>query len=197
MPKAKVFWEPPDTLRFALGRDQGSRPGSRVRGGDRRHADDHRRRGGRDRTVAGSTCSPACPRPGAPAFPAGEFAQEPPDMSPAQQSMPGLFEDTLPELSGRQRRTDRVPACRLRPVLVVEDRVRSDWPTGSHPMRCWYSTSSSTIPAGGSTSTGHGPSSSRERAVRSNISAYTGNNEQVVVRPALISCRRAGPSSRG
>jgi predicted O-methyltransferase YrrM len=95
MPKSKVFWEPPDTLRFALGAIKG--PGLALEFGVATGvtlkiiADT----ASRDRTVVGFDVFTGLPETWRTGFPAGEFAQEPPDI-PGATVVPGLFEDTLP-----------------------------------------------------------------------------------------------------
>ena len=168
MPKAKVFWEPPDTLRFALGEIKG--PGLALEFGVATGstlkiiADTV----AGDRTVAGFDVFTGLPETWRTGFPAGEFAQEPPDIAGAR-VVDGPVRGHPARVSGRQRRTDRLRPRRLRSVLVGQDGVGSGWPTGSPPMRCWCSTSSSTTRAGGSTSIGPGPNSSLEQDVRSSI----------------------------
>jgi predicted O-methyltransferase YrrM len=95
MPKAKVFWETQDTLRFALGEIKG--PGLALEFGVatgatlRIIADTV----GADRTVVGFDVFTGLPETWRTGFPAGEFAQEPPDV-PGATVIAGLFEDTLP-----------------------------------------------------------------------------------------------------
>lgn len=95
MPTAKVFWETQDTLRYALGEIKG--PGLALEFGVatgttlRIIADAV----AADRTVAGFDVFTGLPETWRTGFPAGEFAQEPPDV-PGATVIAGLFEDTLP-----------------------------------------------------------------------------------------------------
>ena len=95
MPKALVFWHPHDTLRFALGEIKG--PGLALEFGVA---------GGttlaiiadtvaRDRSVVGFDCFTGLPEAWRTGFPAGEFAHDPPEI-PGAGLVTGLFEDTLP-----------------------------------------------------------------------------------------------------
>ena len=96
MPTAKVFWESPDTLRYALGEIKG--PGLALEFGVatgstlRMIADAV----AADRTVAGFDVFTGLPETWRTGFPAGEFAQEPPEV-PGAIVIAGLFEETLPE----------------------------------------------------------------------------------------------------
>lgn len=95
MPTAKVFWESPDTLRYALGEIKG--PGLALEfgvatGGTLRIIADAV---AADRAVAGFDVFTGLPETWRTGFPAGEFAQEPPDV-PGATVIAGLFEDTLP-----------------------------------------------------------------------------------------------------
>jgi predicted O-methyltransferase YrrM len=99
MPTAKVFWETQDTLRYALGEIKG--PGLALEfgvatGGTLRIIADAV---AADRTVAGFDVFTGLPETWRTGFPAGEFAQEPPDISGAT-VISGLFEDTLPAFLG-------------------------------------------------------------------------------------------------
>lgn len=95
MPRAKVFWETQDTLRYALGEIKG--PGLALEFGVatgttlRIIAEVL----AADRTVAGFDVFTGLPETWRTGFPAGEFAQEPPDV-PGAAVVAGLFEDTLP-----------------------------------------------------------------------------------------------------
>ena len=95
MPTAKVFWETQDTLRYALGEIKG--PGLALEFGVatgttlRIIAEVV----AADRTVAGFDVFTGLPETWRTGFPAGEFAQEPPDV-PGATVVAGLFEDTLP-----------------------------------------------------------------------------------------------------
>lgn len=95
MPSAKVFWESPDTLRYALGEIKG--PGLALEfgvatGSTLRIIADVV---AADRTVAGFDVFTGLPQTWRTGFPAGEFAQQPPDI-PGATVIAGLFEDTLP-----------------------------------------------------------------------------------------------------
>lgn len=95
MPTAKVFWESQDTLRYALGEIKG--PGLALEFGVatgttlRIIADAV----AADRTVVGFDVFTGLPETWRTGFPAGEFAQEPPEV-PGAAVIAGLFEDTLP-----------------------------------------------------------------------------------------------------
>jgi predicted O-methyltransferase YrrM len=95
MPTAKVFWESPDTLRYALGEIKG--PGLALEFGVATGSTLRIIADGvaADRTVAGFDVFTGLPETWRTGFPAGEFAQEPPDISGAT-VIAGLFEDTLP-----------------------------------------------------------------------------------------------------
>jgi predicted O-methyltransferase YrrM len=95
MPAARVFWESWDTLRYALGEIKG--PGMALEfgvatGATLRIIADAV---AADRTVAGFDVFTGLPETWRTGFPAGEFAQEPPDV-PGARVIAGLFEDTLP-----------------------------------------------------------------------------------------------------
>jgi predicted O-methyltransferase YrrM len=95
MPKVPVFWHPHDTLRYALGEIKG--PGLALEFGvatgatlaiiaDAVAA---------DRAVVGFDSFTGLPETWRTNFPAGEFAQDPPDI-PGATVVIGLFDDTLP-----------------------------------------------------------------------------------------------------
>ena len=182
MPKAKVFWEPPDTLRFALGEIKG--PGLALEFGVAT--------GGTLKIIAepwplltapssGSTCSPVCPKPGAPAFRQGSSRRNHRHVAGAT-VVPGLFEDTLPkfladndepiafvhvdcDLYSSSKTVLDLVADRLAPDAVLVFDEFFNYPGWrQHEYRAW----TEFIVA--------------RQDVHSNISAYTGNNEQVVVR---------------
>lgn len=95
MPTARVFWESPDTLRYALGEIKG--PGLALEfgvatGATLRMITDAV---AADRAVAGFDVFTGLPETWRTGFPAGEFAQEPPNVAGAT-VIAGLFEDTLP-----------------------------------------------------------------------------------------------------
>ena len=100
MPKAPVFWHPHDTLRFALGEIKG--PGLALEFGVA---------GGTtleiiaevvasDRLVVGFDCFTGLPEAWRTGYPAGCFAQAPPSDIPGARVVTGLFEDTLPGFLG-------------------------------------------------------------------------------------------------
>lgn len=95
MPTAKVFWESPDTLRYALGEIKGH--GLALEFGVATGATLRIIADGvaADRAVAGFDVFTGLPETWRTGFPAGEFAQEPPDV-PGARVIAGLFEDTLP-----------------------------------------------------------------------------------------------------
>ena len=177
--------------RSARSRGRGWRSSSGWRPAPR---SDHRRTVAGDRTVAGFDVFTGLPETWRTGFPAGEFAQEPPDI-PGATVVAGLFEDTLPAFLAE---TDEAIAfvhvdCDLysSTKTVLDLRL-----TGSRPTRCWCSTSSSTTRAGSSTSSGPGPnSSSRPAALR--VSGLHRQQRTGRRAPALISCRRGVPSSPG
>lgn len=95
MPAARVFWESGDTLRYAIGEIKG--PGLALEfgvatGATLRVIADAV---AADRTVAGFDVFTGLPETWRTGFPAGEFAQDPPDV-PGARVIAGLFEDTLP-----------------------------------------------------------------------------------------------------
>ncbi len=124
MPKSKVFWEPPDTLRFALGEIKG--PGLAlefgVATGSTLQIIAEAVAG--DRTVVGFDVFTGLPETWRTGFPAGEFAQETAG-HPRRHRDGGLVRGHPARVPRRQRRTDRVRACRLRPVLVDQDGAGS------------------------------------------------------------------------
>lgn len=95
LPKASVFWDPHDTLRFALAEIKG--PGMALEFGvatgttlaliAEAVAD--------DRLVAGFDVFSGLPETWRTGFPSGQFAQAPPEI-PGATVVVGLFEDTLP-----------------------------------------------------------------------------------------------------
>ncbi len=180
MPTAKVFWEPPDTLRFALGEIKG--PGLALEFGVATGstlkiiADTV----AGDRTVAGFDVFTGLPETWRTGFPAGEFAQEPPDI-PGATIVPGLFEDTLPafladnhepiafvhvdcDLYSSSKTVLDLVTDRLAPEAVLVFDEFFNYPGWQqHEYRAWIEFVS--------------------RTGRSfEYLAYTGNNEQVVVR---------------
>jgi predicted O-methyltransferase YrrM len=180
MPKAKVFWEPPDTLRFALGEIKG--PGLALEfgvatGGTLKIIADAV---AADRTVVGFDVFTGLPETWRTGFPAGEFAQEPPDVAGAL-VVPGLFEDTLPkfladndepiafvhvdcDLYSSSKTVLDLVADRLTPDAVLVFDEFFNYPGWrQHEYRAWTEFISDT-----------------GRSFE--YLAYTGNNEQVVVR---------------
>jgi predicted O-methyltransferase YrrM len=180
MPTAKVYWESQDTLRYALGEIKG--PGLALEFGVatgttlRIIADAV----AADRTVAGFDVFTGLPETWRTGFPAGEFAQQPPDILGAT-VIAGMFDDTLPAFLAQ---TDEVIAfmhvdCDLysstKTVLdLTGDRLAPDavlvfdeffnypgW--RQHEFRAWSEFLAST-----------------GRSFE--YLAYTGNHEQVVVR---------------
>ncbi|MBV8965281.1 MAG: class I SAM-dependent methyltransferase [Mycobacteriaceae bacterium] len=182
MPKALVFWHPHDTLRFALGEIKG--PGLALEFGVA---------GGTtlaiiadavacDRSVVGFDIFTGLPATWRTGFPAGKFAQPvPPNDVPGATMVTGLFEDTLPAFLAE---TDEPIAFvhldadlysstvtvldlvgeRLAPdaVLVLDEFFNyPGWQL--HEFRAWHDFIART-------------------GRRFEYLAYTGNNEQVVVR---------------
>ncbi len=180
MPRATVFWESQDTLRYALGEIKG--PGLALEFGvatgttlqviaDTVAA---------DRTVAGFDVFTGLPETWRTGFPAGEFAQEPPDVDGAT-VIAGLFADTLPafladtdepiafmhidcDLYSSAKTVLDHTADRLAPDAVLVFDEFFNYPGWQqHEYRAW-----------------------REFLDRTGRSfsylAYTGNHEQVVVR---------------
>ena len=180
MPKSKVFWEPPDTLRFALGEIKGAglalefgvATGSTLRIIAETVAG--------ERSVVGFDVFTGLPETWRTGFPAGEFAQEPPDI-PGATVMTGLFSDTLPafladndepiafvhvdcDLYSSSKTVLDLVADRLTPDAVLVFDEFFNYPGWKqHEYRAWTEFIS--------------------RTGRSfEYLAYTGNNEQVVVR---------------
>jgi Macrocin-O-methyltransferase (TylF) len=181
MPKAAVFWHPHDTLRFALGEIKG--PGLALEFGVA---------GGttleiiaetvaRDRLVVGFDCFIGLPEAWRTGYPAGEFAHAPPSDIPGARVVTGLFEDTLPgflgetdepivfmhldaDLYSSTRTVLDLTGERLAPDAVVVLDEFFNYPGWQrHEFRAW-----------------------NEFIARTGRTfeyvAYTGNNEQVVVR---------------
>jgi predicted O-methyltransferase YrrM len=181
MPKAQVFWHPHDTLRFALAEIKG--PGLALEFGVASGttlaiiADTV----ACDRSVVGFDGFTGLPETWRTGFPAGEFAQAPPTDIPGARMVTGLFEDTLPAFLAE---TDEPIAFvhldadlyssttavldlvdeRLAPdtVLVLDEFFNYPGWQG-HEFRAW----NEFIARKGRTF---------------DYLAYTGNNEQVVVR---------------
>jgi predicted O-methyltransferase YrrM len=180
MPKAPVFWHPHDTLRFALGEIKG--PGLALEFGvatgttlaivaDAVAA---------DREVIGFDSFTGLPEPWRTGFPAGEFAQDPPEI-PGARIVPGLFEDTLPaflqandepiaflhldaDLYSSTKTVLDLAGDRLAPDAVVLFDEFLNYPGWQrHEFRAW----TEFIAATGRTF---------------DYIAYTGNNEQVAIR---------------
>jgi predicted O-methyltransferase YrrM len=180
MPTAKVFWESPDTLRHALGEIKG--PGLALEFGVATGSTLRiiAETVAADRTVAGFDVFTGLPQTWRTGFPAGEFAQEPPDV-PGATVIAGLFEDTLPaflaqtdeaiafmhvdcDLYSSTKTVLELTSDRLAPdsVLVFDEFFNyPGW--RQHEYRAW--------------------TEFVDRTGRSfEYLAYTGNHEQVVVR---------------
>ena len=180
MPTTPVFWEAQDTLRFALGEIKG--PGLALEFGVATGttlkiiADAV----AGDRTVVGFDVFTGLPETWRTGFPAGEFAQEPPDI-PGAVVVAGLFEETLPvflaetdesiaflhvdcDLYSSAKTVLNLTADRLAPDAVLVFDEFFNYPGWQqHEFRAW---------------TEFVEESGRTFEYR----AYTGNNEQVVVR---------------
>jgi len=180
MPRAKVFWDKPDTLRYALGEIKG--PGLALEFGVATGSTLRiiAETVSADRTVAGFDVFTGLPETWRTGFPAGEFAQEPPDI-PGAAVVAGLFEDTLPtfladtdeaiafmhvdcDLYSSTRTVLDLTSARLVPDAVLVFDEFFNYPGWQqHEYRAW--------------------TEFVERTGRSfEYLAYTGNNEQVVVR---------------
>ncbi len=180
MPTAKVFWESPDTLRYALGEIKG--PGLALElgvatGSTLRIIADAV---AADRTVAGFDVFTGLPETWRTGFPAGQFAQEPPDV-PGATVIAGLFEDTLPtflveseeaiafmhvdcDLYSSTKTVLDLTGARLAPDAVLVFDEFFNYPGWQqHEFRAW---------------TDFVANSGRSFEYL----AYTGNHEQVVVR---------------
>jgi predicted O-methyltransferase YrrM len=181
MPKAAVFSHPHDTLRFALGEIKG--PGLALEFGVASGttlaiiADAV----ARDRPVVGFDVFTGLPETWRTGFPAGEFAHAPPTDIPGARVVAGLFEDTLPaflaetdepiafvhldaDLYSSTKTVLDLTEERLAPdaVLVLDEFFNyPGWQ--EHEFRAW----NEFIARTGRTF---------------DYLAYTGNNEQVVVR---------------
>jgi predicted O-methyltransferase YrrM len=181
LPKAPVFWNPHDTLRFALGEVEG--PGLALEFGVATGttltliaaalSEEFR--------VVGFDTFDGLPELWRTGFPVGEFAQEAPPQVPGAELVAGLFEDTLPaflaesdepigfahldaDLYSSTKTVLDLIGDRLRPgaVLVFDEFFNfPGW--REHEYRAWC-----------------------EFVARSGRTfeylAYTGNNEQVVIR---------------
>jgi hypothetical protein len=181
MPKAPVFWHPHDTLRFALGEIKG--PGLAlefgVAAGTTLEIIAEAVAG--DRLVVGFDAFIGLPEAWRTGYPAGEFAHEPPSEIPGASVVTGLFEDTLPgflgetdepivfmhldaDLYSSTRTVLDLVGERLAPDAVVVLDEFFNYPGWQrHEFRAW-----------------------NEFIARTGRTfeylAYTGNNEQVVVR---------------
>lgn len=181
MPKVPVFWHPYDTLRFALGEIKG--PGLAlefgVAGGTTLAIIAEAVAG--DRPVVGFDAFVGLPETWRTGFPAGEFAHAPPSDIPGARVVTGLFEDTLPgflaetdepiafvhldaDLYSSTKTVLDLVGERLAPdaVLVLDEFFNYPGWQG-HEFRAW----NEFIARTGRTF---------------DYLAYTGNNEQVVVR---------------
>ena len=180
MPNDKVFWEAQDTLRFALGEIKG--PGLALEFGVATGttlkiiADAV----AGDRTVVGFDVFTGLPETWRTGFPAGEFAQEPPDI-PGAAVVAGLFEDTLPvfladndesiaflhvdcDLYSSTKTVLDLVGDRLAPDAVLVFDEFFNYPGWQqHEFRAWTEFV-------------------EETGRTFEYLAYTGNNEQVVVR---------------
>src|ERR1700736_1348406 len=180
MPKAPVFWHPHDTLRFAMGEIKG--PGLAlefgVAGGTTLAIIADAVAG--DRCVVGFDCFTGLPEAWRTGFPAGEFANDPPEI-PGARLVTGLFEDPLPtflaetdepivfmhldaDLYSATKAVLDLTEARLAPdaVLVLDEFFNyPGWQL--HEFRAW------------------GEFIARTGRTFDYL-AYTGNNEQVVVR---------------
>ena len=180
MPRAKVFWEKPDTLRYALGEIKG--PGLALEFGVATGSTLRiiAETVAADRTVAGFDVFTGLPETWRTGFPAGEFAQQPPDI-PGAAVVAGLFEDTLQtfladtdeaiafmhvdcDLYSSTRTVLDLTSDRLVPDAVLVFDEFFNYPGWQqHEYRAW--------------------TEFVERTGRSfEYLAYTGNHEQVVVR---------------
>jgi predicted O-methyltransferase YrrM len=181
MPKAPVFWHPHDTLRFALGEIKG--PGLALEFGVATGttlaiiADAV----ARDREVVGFDGFTGLPETWRTGFAAGEFAQSPPNEIPGARVVTGLFEDTLrtflaetdepiaflhldADLYSSTKTVLDLAGERLAPdAVVVLDEFFNYPGWRDHEFRAW----NEFIARTGRTF---------------DYLAYTGNNEQVVVR---------------
>jgi predicted O-methyltransferase YrrM len=180
MPTAPVFWETQDILRFALGEIKG--PGLALEFGVATGttlaiiADAV----AGDRTVVGFDVFTGLPETWRTGFPAGEFAQEPPDI-PGATVVAGLFEDTLPaflaqtdepiaflhvdcDLYSSTKTVLDLTADRLVPDAVLIFDEFFNYPGWQqHEFRAWTECV-------------------QESGRTFEYLAYAGNNEQVVVR---------------
>jgi predicted O-methyltransferase YrrM len=181
LPKVPVFWNPHDTLRFALEQVEG--PGLALEFGVAT---------GTTLTLIAAALSDECrvvgfdtfdglPELWRTGFPVGEFAQETPPQVPGAELVPGLFEDTLPaflagtdepvgfahldaDLYSSTTTVLDLIGDRLRPgAILVFDEFFNFPGWRQHEYRAWC-----------------------EFVARSGRTfdylAYTGNNEQVVIR---------------
>jgi predicted O-methyltransferase YrrM len=181
MPKAPVFWHPHDTMRYALGEIKG--PGLALEFGVATGTTLAiiAEAVASDRTVVGFDSFTGLPEAWRTNFPAGEFAQLPPNDIPGATVVIGLFDETLPAFLADSdepiafMHLDADLYSSTKTVLdLAGDRLASDavvvldeffnypgWQ--QHEFRAW--------------------NEFIERTGRTfDYLAYTGNNEQVVVR---------------
>ena len=170
MSNASVFWHPHDTLRFALSLIKGSGLALEfgVATGTTLKIIADAVAG--DRTVVGFDSFTGLPEPWRTGFPVGEFAQAEIPVVEGAEVIVGLFTDELPGFLARNE--EQVAFLHVDCDLYSSSKTVLDLVGDvSRPTRCWYSTSSSTSRAGGSTSFGRGPNSSHVPAARSNTLA--------------------------
>jgi predicted O-methyltransferase YrrM len=181
MPKAPVFWHPHDTLRFALAEIKGSGLALEfgVASGTTLGIIADSVAG--ELTVVGFDIFTGLPETWRTGFPEGEFAQDKPPEVPGARVIIGLFEDTLPgflmendepiafmhldaDLYSSTKTVLEHTADRLAPGAVVVFDEFFNYPGWQqHEFRAWEEFVAAT-----------------GRAF--DYLAYTGNNEQVVVR---------------
>src|SRR5271166_5128336 len=158
-PKARWFWHPHDTLRFALDEvkvaglalEFGVATGTTLTIIAEALSADH--------TVVGFDTFTGLPETWRTGFPAGTFAQDKLPDCPAPASWRAgsrtLCRSSFPAPTNRSRSCTSTPTCTHRPRRCLT------WPAIVwHPARWWCSTNSSTLQAGSSTSSGPGSSSS-------------------------------------
>jgi len=96
MPTAQVFWDPHDTLRFALGEIKGHGLALEFGVATGSTLAIIAELVGADRTVVGFDSFAGLPETWRTGFPAGEFAQNPPADIAGATVVSGLFDETLP-----------------------------------------------------------------------------------------------------
>ena len=181
MPKVPVFWHPHDTLRFALSEIKGSGLALEFGVASGTTLGIIAQAVASELTVIGFDIFTGLPETWRTGFPEGEFAQPQPPKIPGARVVIGLFEDTLPgfleendepiafihldaDLYSSTKTVLDLTADRLAPgaVLLFDEFFNfPGWP--EHEYRAW--------------------TEFIEKTGRSfDYLAYTGNNEQVVVR---------------